>query len=114
LWSKINRQVVKETRYLRTNVEELLSYVREAQRVCPKPDKWRDLWLMLPDRISQGSGWNPPSPLILAAWWETSDEQKRERLELHIRYASEKGVLDEVNKFLRSIKPNEWIYEGEV
>jgi acetyl esterase/lipase len=35
----------------------------------------------------------PPSPLILVAWWETSDLQKRERFEQHIHWAEHHKML---------------------
>ena len=38
---------------------------------------------MLPDRRREGSGWEPPLPLILAAWHTTSALSKMLRLEEH-------------------------------
>ena len=95
-------------------LESVLAYIKDQNRVCPKPQKWQRLWEMLPDRHRQGNGWHPPLPLILAAWWETSDEQKRERLDLHVRYASEKGILDKIEVFLHKLPTEEWIYKEEV
>ena len=54
-----------------------------------------------------------PPPLILAAWWHTSDEEKRERLALHLRSASDQGKLSEVAAFLVSLPSDEWTSEGE-
>ena len=65
----------------------LLAYVKAGARICPQPQKGNELWLILPNRRRKGSGWEPFAPLILAAWWDTSDEQKAERLEHHIRWA---------------------------
>jgi hypothetical protein len=95
-------------------MDELISYVADGCRVSPNPRKWNELWNMLPDRRRQGSSWNPSPPLILAAWWMTSDLQKRDRLITHINYAADKGVLPEVDRFLRSLKQDEWVYEGDV
>jgi hypothetical protein len=47
-------------------------------------------------------------PLILAAWWESSDDEKRSRLELHVRWAAEQGVLDGVAEFVKSLTEDEW------
>src|SRR5690348_12736540 len=63
-------------------LDALLEYCRDNQRVCPHGMQWTVLWEMLPGRERRGAGWEPSAPLILAAWWETSDEQKRQRLEL--------------------------------
>jgi hypothetical protein len=56
----------------RTMLKELLEYVGSNNRVCPQPQKWDELWKLLPDRKRVGGGWDPPLPLILAAWWHTS------------------------------------------
>ncbi len=42
-------------------------------------------------KIRVGSGWNPPLPLILAAWDHTTGLEKLLRLKQHIEYATEKG-----------------------
>jgi hypothetical protein len=31
---------------------------------------------------------------------------------MHLRYAEEQGVLDEVEAFLYSLKPGDWYYES--
>jgi hypothetical protein len=49
-------------------LHDLLNYVRDNRRVCPVPQRWNELWEMLPDRKRVGNGWEPPLPLILAAW----------------------------------------------
>jgi len=92
----------------------LMKYAIENNRVCPKPDKWNKLWELLPDRKRVGAGWNPPLPLILAAWWETSDDQKRERLSIQIQYAADHGALEKIETFLRGLSKDDWIYEGDI
>lgn len=89
-------------------LDDVLREATRDDRVCPKPDHWNRLWEMLPDRQRQGLGWEPPLPLILAAWWESSDSAKRERLDLHIRWAQEHGALDQVAAFIFSLKPEDW------
>lgn len=88
----------------------LLSFAKENGRVCPKPIKWNELWEMLPERRRAGAGWEPPLPLILAAWWDCSAKEKQDRLELHLRYAAEHGALKNIEQFLYSLKPDEWVY----
>ena len=95
-------------------MNELLKYIKSDKRVCPQPRQWNRLWNMLPDKKRDGGGWIPPLPLILAAWWATSDQQKRECLECHIKYASEKGILEQVRQFIERLSDEEWLYEGEM
>ena len=51
------------------------------------------------------------APLILAAWWEASDNEKKERLKLHIRWANNHGALAAIDKFLRSLPESDWHHE---
>jgi hypothetical protein len=95
-----------------TELEQILSYCAENDRVCPMPLPWHQVWDMLPAK-KHGSGWKPAPPFIFAAWWEASDEAKRKRLALHLRWAAEHGVLDGVAAFLRSLPENEWHHRGE-
>jgi hypothetical protein len=48
--------------------------------------------------------------LSLRAWWNSSPTEKAWRLEEHIRYGLEHGVLDEVDNYLRGLKPDQWFY----
>jgi hypothetical protein len=89
----------------------LLEYVKADGRVCLMPICWDELWKMLPDRRRVGSSWNPPPPLILGAWNYSANWEKALRLSEHILYASEHGVLDEVDRYLRSLRPEQWLYE---
>jgi hypothetical protein len=88
----------------------LLSYVQEDGRICPLPMYWNQLWEMLPDKKSVGSGFSPPVPLILGAWHFASHLEKMLCLRGHIEYAAEKGALDRVNRYLRNLKHNQWYY----
>jgi hypothetical protein len=91
-------------------LQALLEYVKADGRICPMPDFWNQLWEMLPDKKQVGVGWEPSLPLILAAWWNTPDFSKILRLDEHICYAAEHGVLDEVDSYLRSLTKEQWFY----
>lgn len=92
-------------------LESLIQYVQAEGRVCPMPTFWNELYDLLPDKKQkENGGWIPSVPLILAAWWDTTTEEKRERLSQHINYAVEHGVLDKIDKFLRDLKPDQWAY----
>jgi hypothetical protein len=91
-------------------LNELIEYVSSNGRVCPLPTRWKELWELLPGRKRVGDGWEPPLPLILAAWSSTSAVAKKNRLREHIRYAEEHGALAEVNRFLRALPEAEWAH----
>jgi hypothetical protein len=94
-------------------LDEVLADVQRNNRVCPQPQKWNELYELLPNKRRKGSGWEPPLPLILAAWWDTSTMSKMLRLREHIEWASEQGVLDVVHNFLATLKEEEWHHIGE-
>lgn len=91
-------------------LKSLLEYVKADGRICPMPDYWNKLWEMLPDKKHIGREWKPPMPLTLAVWWETPLETKTMRLDRHIRYAAEHGILDEVDAYLRGLRSDQWFY----
>jgi hypothetical protein len=74
---------------------------------------WSQLWELLPDRRRVGLGWQPSAPLILAAWWETTDQDKQQRLIAHIQWAHDHGELEQVNQYLRSLSEDQWHHIGE-
>jgi len=95
-------------------MDELLKFVRANNRVCPLPQKWNELYEMLPDKKRVGSGYKPSAPLILAAWYETSAVMKILRLEEHIKYANKKGIIEKVDNYLRGLKESDWKHLGEI
>ena len=95
-------------------LKSLLEYVKSEGRVCPMPDYWNELWKRLSDsKQKDNGGWEPPLPLILAAWYDTPASEKRGRLKLHIVYAAKKGILDKVDTFLRNLTPDQWAYDDK-
>lgn len=93
-----------------TTLSEVIQEVEKDGRVCPAPDKWHELWEMLPDKKRKGSGWEPPLPLILTAWNDTPIISKKIRIREHIQWAEKHGILDDVYHFLKNLKHNEWYY----
>ena len=87
-----------------------MAYCRENGRVCPLPQRWNEVWRMLPDRQhSEGPG----PPLILAVWHDTGALFKMLRLAEHIEWAEEYGVLEEIAKFLRGLPEDQWFHLGD-
>ena len=91
-------------------VESLIAYSRENSRICPMPDEWNALWELLPERGRVGGGWEPPLPLILAAWHDTPGLLKMLRAARHIEWAAEHGALERVAAFLRDLREDQWFH----
>jgi type III restriction enzyme len=91
--------------------DRILADCREAGRVCPQPSIWNRVWELLPDRMRVNGDWLPSAPLILAAWSETSDAEKRSRFEYHLDWAHRHGAIDAVAKLLADMKPSDWHME---
>ncbi len=94
-------------------LEETLAEARLNNRVCPQPIKWSELFEMLPNKQRKGNGWEPSSPLILAAWWDTPAMLKMLRLQEHIEWAFQHGSLDDVHRFLTNLKEEDWYHLGD-
>ncbi len=94
------------------SVEQVIEETEKNRRVCPQPVRWNELYALLPDRRRKGNGWEPPLPLILGAWWETSVLAKKLRLSEHISWADSHGALEEVLDFIKSLPEEDW-YHGE-
>jgi hypothetical protein len=92
-------------------LQSLLEYCKANGRVCPQPIKWNDLYSLLPNRRQVGAGFEPAAPLILAGWWASDDQQKKERLADHLKWAEKHGALDRADKYLRSLSEAEWHHE---
>jgi len=69
---------------------------------------WNRLWELLPNRRRLGLGWEPPLPLILAAWWESSDSDKRNRFHFHLRWTSDHGSTEPVADRRADMKAEDW------
>lgn len=86
----------------------LMDHCAADWRVCPRGDKWLELWDMLPEDLTKaGRERIPPMPLILAAI-ECEPWEKRVRIKDHIAWADAQGVIGQVNLFLRDLSFEEW------
>jgi hypothetical protein len=96
------------------SLDETLALATQNNRVCPHPRRWNDLFELLPNKTQKTSGgWVPPLPVILAAWWDTPDFSKAQRLREHIEWASAHGSLNAVHSFLCALSEDEWHHVGE-
>lgn len=53
----------------------------------------------------------PPLPFILNGWWYSDDQDRRNVLEIHIKWAHDHGALDAVDKYLRGLAYDDWHYD---
>ncbi len=104
---------VSEGKLTMITLEEVLAEARKNKRICPKPQKWQQLYQMLPDRKRVAAEWEPPLPLILAAWWETPGLMKILRLREHIEWAAAHECLEQVFSFLRTLPEEQWHHLGD-
>lgn len=97
------------------DIESLWSYCTSNGRVVPMPREWNRLYGMLKDRQRTSSGgWNPPVPLILAAWHDSPAVMKILRFRAHLDWALEHDQLAEIGAFLRALPEESWCHLGEV
>lgn len=94
-------------------MKRLIEVINKNNRICPQPLNWNELHGLLPNTKRVGVGYEPPIPLILGAWHNTSDEKKKERLLVHIKWAEENGCSGEIMDFLQNLKEEEWYHKGE-
>lgn len=79
----------------------LVCYSTENDRICPQPRKWDAIWRLL------GRPQQQP-PLVLSGWAFSTDGQKRSRFLEQLRYASDNGLLDRIDEFVRRMEPGDW------
>ena len=109
-WIAVRR---KSERRLVVTLEQALEEAQKNDRVCPLPQRWNELYELLPDRARRGNSWEPALPLILAAWWDTAAMSKKIRFREHIEWASEHGCLDVIYAFMQNLKEEEWFHIGD-
>jgi hypothetical protein len=90
-------------------LSDVLAVVESNERVCPNPQKWHQLYRLLPRKGRT----TPALPLILGGWWHSTPVQKQERLREHIHWAADHGALGVVADFLGSLKESDWVHLSE-
>src|SRR5687768_12228450 len=94
-------------------LQDALAEVRKNGRICPMPQKWNELYQLLPNTKQSGDGgWQPALPLILAAWYEAPTMLKMIRLTEHLEWADKHGCIDRIYDFLVGLEESEWHHSG--
>ncbi len=94
-------------------LEEVLAEAKQNSRICPQPQRWQQLYEMLPQKQRKGAGWEPSFPLILGAWWDTPALSKMLRFHEHIEWAASHDCLANVYAFLQELSEDQWHHFGE-
>ncbi len=85
------------------SLDEVTSFCTRANRVCPAPRLWLDLYEQL-----GGKAAGAPIPLVLGAWSLTSDRDKRDRFLELLTFANERGRMGEAARFLLRLSSDQW------
>ena len=89
---------------------EIFHEIRRENRVCPNPLYWNELHeIIVRADINQRQA--PPLPLILGAWWESSDEEKADRLVELLNWADQNSVINVAWAYIMALKGDEWHYK---
>jgi len=96
-------------------LETLWEYCISNDRMCPKPQRWNELYGMLKNtKQNPDGGWTPSLPLILAAWHDTMPIEKQLRFKEHIQWAFDNNQIEEIGKYLRTLPEDDWVHFGEI
>jgi hypothetical protein len=91
-----------------TSKIELETFVSECfvnGRICPIPKKWDELYKLITRKTKAN---DLGLPLILNAWWDSSNVMKELRIKEHLEYAYDNGTFKEVKEFLYKLDEVEW------
>jgi len=91
------------------NLIELLDRIYLTHYCCPMPPKWAELRNHVYPTVGHAKHHSryPPS-LILAAWSESSDVEKRQRLFEQLLFAYRHGTIGQARDYLMSLNDNDW------
>ena len=85
-------------------LQAAMELIRRANRACPKPARWRELYALLPLR----DGAAAPLPTRERDWERTTAMTKRLVLRDHIEWAAATGTLQAVYRFLSGLPESDW------
>ena len=93
-------------------LQELMDYAVSNNRVCPMPEKWNELWKTLSKEENLQGAFKLAPPLILAAWHESTDQEKILRLKEQLIFAEQQGLIDQAESFLHGLNETHWYHSG--
>ena len=94
---------------LSEKAQALLEYCLMNDRVCPERDFWNHLWVINAKTKTFDSLLNQNKlPVLDKNSTEKEKIQRSVRLRKYIEYADKNKLIDEMDKFLRSIPEDKW------
>ena len=94
---------------LSEKAQALLEYCLINDRVCPKRDFWNHLWVINAKAKTFDSLLNQNKlPVLDKNSTEKEKIQRSVRLRKYIEYADKNKLIDEMDKFIRSIPEDKW------
>ena len=88
----------------RSELEQLIESMAQDGLVCPEPRAWDELWRTM-KAVGKAA---PPAPLILSAWGQTTDEQKRRRFVEQLAVVEQAGAAPLLIGRVASVPPSDW------
>jgi hypothetical protein len=114
-WKAMRAGWVPPRDYTFDSLDALWEFCTANNRLVPKPPQWTQLYGILKNTHQNLSGgWEPPLPLVLAAWHHSKPLEKQLRFKEQLRWAVAQNQLPEMNAFLRSLPETHWCHFGEV
>lgn len=95
------------------SLEAAMLVARRNNRVCPRPERWQELYEQLPPRKTLRGTQNPPVPPLGSAWAATPPLTKRLLFREHIEWAEATGSLETVMAYMQSMAETDWLHMGE-
>ncbi len=106
-WAKIAKD--EGCKLYKPTFDEFIFEITKNNRICPIPKFWNDLYSIVIDS-DFNEHQSPSLPLILGAWWDTSDSDKSERLKDLINWCFKANVADVAWAYISQLKDSEWHY----
>lgn len=97
---------------LRFSLEEALAEARKANRVCPRPARWQQLFAQFSAWVSPGTELPAPPP-VGTGWRGTPSLVKRMLFRDHVEWAEAHGCLPQLMVFLLSLPEGHWFHIGD-
>ncbi len=94
-------------------LEAAMLVARRNNRVCPRPERWQEMFALLPPRKTLRGTQQPPMPPIGPAWAVTPSLTKRLCFREHIEWAETQGVLESIMSFMQTMPETDWLHMGE-
>ena len=92
---------------LSEKAQALLEYCLINDRVCPERDFWNHLWVINAKTFDSLLNQNK-LPVLDKNSTEKEKIQRSVRLRKYIEYADKNKLIDEMDKFIRSIPEDKW------